>query len=62
VSAAADLSRFADADSISDYAFSAMGWAVANGIIHGREDGALDPTGHATRAEFAQVIMGFCER
>lgn len=61
VSASADLSAFADAGSVSDYAVSAMQWAVGAGIINGRDGKMLAPTGTATRAEVATMIMRFAE-
>lgn len=57
VSASANLSVFTDAGSISDYAKTAMSWAVAAGLFEGRDNGMLEPTGGATRAEIATVFM-----
>lgn len=54
----ADLSGFADAGSVSDYAGKAMSWAVNKGIIKG-SDGRLEPERPASRAEVAQIIMNF---
>jgi len=54
-----DMSRFIDADSISDWAFQAMSWAVANGIINGVPVGNNQYLTNAnveiTRAESAKV-------
>lgn len=61
VSASADLSGFADAGSVSSYAVSAMQWAVGAGIINGRGENQLAPSGTATRAEVATMIMRFVE-
>lgn len=58
--AEADLSAFADADSISDYAVEAMTWAVSEGIFNG-DNGNLKPTDCATRAEFACIVMRYLE-
>lgn len=52
---------FADDGSISDYAVSAMRWAVDQGILSGKADNLLDPRGIATRAEAAQMIMKFSQ-
>lgn len=65
VSAAADLSKFADADSVSDWAVDAVKWAVDTGIIVGdtRNDGrilVLDPQGSSTRAQAATMLMRYC--
>lgn len=59
VSAKADLSEFADADKISDWALEAMQWAVAVGLIKGRTETTLVSEGNATRAEVATIIMRF---
>ena len=58
--AAGDLSAFSDAASVSEYAQTAMQWAVSNGILSGKGNGILDPKGNATRAEVAQMLMNFC--
>lgn len=59
VSGRADLSAFADGSLVSSWATDAMAFAVDAGIINGRDDGTLDPTGTATRAEVAQILMNF---
>ena len=56
-----DLSRFPDGDKVSDYAVEAMRWAVDRGLIAGMDDGRLDPTGTATRAQGATILNRFCE-
>lgn len=53
------LTGFADVNEISDYAESAMLWAVQNGIMSGKGNGVLDPQGSATRAELSQMLMNF---
>ncbi len=50
-----------DADKISSWAKEGMGWAIGNGLIKGKDDGMLDPTGEATRAEIATILMRFIE-
>ncbi|HIS72507.1 MAG TPA: S-layer homology domain-containing protein [Candidatus Scatomorpha pullicola] len=55
------LSAFTDADSVSDYAATAMAWAVEHGIITGVTDTALAPQGTATRAQCAAMLMRFVE-
>lgn len=57
----ASLSAFPDADMVSSYAVDAMGWAVAQGLITGTNRGTLDPTGGATRAQAASILMRFCQ-
>jgi len=54
-----DLSGFADADAISEWARDAFTWAVEAGFISGKGDGVLDPKGTATRAQVAQIVMNY---
>jgi hypothetical protein len=54
------LSKFPDADDISDWASDAVIWAVDVGLIQGRDDG-LAPQGTATRAEVATILMRFMQ-
>ncbi|MGE4484350.1 MAG: S-layer homology domain-containing protein, partial [Oscillospiraceae bacterium] len=61
VSAPAELDAFTDAGNTSDWAQASMKWAVANGLINGKGDGILDPTGTATRAEIAAMLMRFVD-
>ena len=51
-----DLSAFADADKVSDWALDAMKWAVANGIVNGDEKSRINPQDYATRAEAVAMI------
>lgn len=56
----ADISSYADASGVSAYAKEAMQWAVANGIITGKNNGKyLEPQGVAKRAECATIISRF---
>lgn len=57
--ARADLSGFADAGEVSDWAEDAVSWAVAEGLIQGRGGVLLAPSGDATRAEASAVLMRF---
>lgn len=57
-----DLSRFADGKNVSSWATEAMGWAVNQGILTGKDDGRLDPQGTATRAEVATILQRFVEK
>ncbi len=54
------LSDYADADSVSDWALEAMQWAVAEEIINGYGD-TLEPQGLATREEIAAIFMRYTE-
>lgn len=56
-----DLAAFADGSSIASYALDAMKWANAEGLITGRTATTLAPTGPATRAEVATILMRFAE-
>jgi hypothetical protein len=58
-SGTSDLNTFPDADSVSDYAKEALAWAVANGIVGGTSQGTLNPTGNASRAQFAVILQRF---
>ena len=55
----AELDKFADADSVSDWAEAAMKWAVGAGLVTGRTATALAPGGTATRGEAATLLMRF---
>ena len=56
------LQGFADADRISVWAEDAMQWAVGEGLINGRGNGMVDPSGNASRAEMAAILYRFCEK
>lgn len=60
-SAKASLSSFDDGASTSAWAKDAVSWAVGAGLLSGKGAGMLYPTGTATRAEVAQIMMNFCE-
>lgn len=49
---------FSDADKVSEYAQTAMKWAVGEGIITG-DNGKLMPQGNATRAQAAAMFARF---
>ena len=53
------MGGFADSGSISAYAVTAMNWAVGQGVINGNGSNMLSPTGTATRAEAAQMLMNY---
>lgn len=61
VSAKGDLSAFADGGKTSAWAVEAMEWAVGSKLLSGKDGNALDPTGSATRAEVAQLLMNFTQ-
>lgn len=55
----ANLAAFADANTVSSYAISAMNWAVKNGLISGTSATTLSPNGSATRARVATILMRY---
>ncbi len=55
----ADLSAFSDGAKVSSWAKQAMSWAVANGLITGRDGSKLCPTDGAKRCEVAAIISRF---
>lgn len=61
VTAAADLKDFTDASSVSTWAKDPMKWTNAEGLITGTTSTTLSPTGSATRAQVATILMRFCE-
>lgn len=52
---------FTDKDKVSSWAETAVKWAVGKGIITGRTNGSLDPSGSATRAEVAAMLQRYIE-
>ena len=57
-----NILSYTDVADLSEYAISAMQWAVGAGIINGTGDGStLSPHGQATRAQAAVMLMRFCE-
>ena len=60
---AASLNGFPDAASVSNLAYAAMSWAVGNGLISGIASNGADylaPSGGATRAQIAAIMMRYC--
>lgn len=60
---AASLNSFPDAASVSNWAYAAMSWAVGNGLISGIASNGADylaPSGGATRAQIAAIMMRYC--
>ena len=52
-----NILSYADCSNISDYAISAMQYAIGSGIIKGMTDNTLEPQGISTRAQAATVFM-----
>lgn len=61
VTGTSDLAAYADGSSVSGWAAEAMSWAVNAGLISGVGGNQIAPTGTATRAQVAQILMNFCE-
>lgn len=56
-----DLSAFADSSNVSAWALTAIKWAVAEELITGVSGTSLDPSGNASRAQVATILMRFLE-
>lgn len=60
LTAVGDLTQFADADSISNWAVTALTWANGEGLINGHKDsGQIDPAGTTTRGQAATILMNY---
>jgi len=55
------LGSYPDSAKVSAWATDAMSWAVSVGLIGGDDAGRLNPTGTASRAEIATMLMRFVE-
>jgi len=53
------LANYTDASDISSWAYSAMSWAVARGILGGTTTSTMSPKDVSTRAQVAQIAMRF---
>lgn len=58
----ADISRYSDAKSVSNYAFNPICWANYEGLIVGTSTTTLSPSKTITKAEAAVIFMRFCNR
>ena len=59
VTARADLTAYMDEEEIGAYASDAVSWAVAEGLITGITNTALNPEGNASRAQIAEILQRF---
>ena len=57
-----EYAKFSDASRIAGYALDAVERGYTTGIINGKSAGIFDPTGNATRAEFAAMLRRLLER
>lgn len=55
----AELNKFIDTINISTYALEPLAWAVENGIVSGTSSDAISPSGNATRAQVATMLMRY---
>ncbi|MBQ6788968.1 MAG: S-layer homology domain-containing protein [Clostridia bacterium] len=60
-----DISTFPDDTKVGSWAYDALAWANAEGLITGAKGGdgvtRLDPQGNATREQVATILMRFCQ-
>jgi hypothetical protein len=64
ISAKADLTAFPDESKVGSWAYDALAWANAEGLITGAVIGGetvLNPQGAATREQVATILMRFCQ-
>lgn len=54
-----ELNKFIDTISIASYALKPLAWAVENGIVSGTSSDTISPTGNATRAQVATMLMRY---
>ena len=57
VSNRADLSGYADADQVSEWAADVLSWANAEGLVTSVGDNRLAPQESATRAQLAAILQ-----
>ena len=63
VNVTSNLNKFKDGNIVSDYAKSAVEWAVGKGVITGNNNGeSLTPHANSTRAEVAGMIYNYCTK
>ena len=56
-----DMEQFTDVDTLSEYAYDAFSWAVAEGLLIGNGDGTISPAANAARGELAIILLRFSE-
>lgn len=61
VSENADISVYSDATEISEYATSAIRYAVGTGLIKGKKENTINPNDYTTRAEVAVILDRFIQ-
>ena len=62
-SSTVNTSKYKDWNRVSSYARASMQWAIAKGVITGKENGTrVDPLGTASRGEAAVMIYNYCTK
>lgn len=56
-----NILSYTDFDEISEYAISAMQYAVGSGLMNGKTESTINPKDNATRAEIAAILQRFIE-
>ena len=56
-----NILSYTDAESISEYAISAMQYVVGSGLMKGKTETTINPQDNATRAEIAAILQRFLE-
>ena len=57
-----DLTPYRDSTLVSDWATESVRWAIGTGLLRGKGESVLDPTGMATRAEIAAILHRFLDK
>lgn len=55
------LSPFNDKNQVAAYAVNGFAWAVSNKVVGGTSNTTLSPSGTATRAQMAVILIGYLE-
>jgi len=61
VSKAGSLISYRDCNMVQEWAEVGLQWAIGSGIITGTGNQMINPTGTATRAQFATIMMRFMQ-
>lgn len=56
-----NILSYTDAENISEYAISAMQYAVGSGLMKGKTESTINPLDNATRSEIAAILQRFIE-
>ena len=62
-SSTVNTSKYKDWNRVSSYARASMQWAIAKGVVTGKDNGTrVDPLGTASRGEAAVMIYNYCTK